>query len=190
MQALASMASFSDAHEWKAIPVIAANVTRAILPAQSQIWAVLRKEDDSKRLHYSLACTFLGRMCLSGDIYDLTEAQWSIVQEAISLYKECAPVIKAGRNFRFGPHVKSYNHLQGWQAICRQSKAGTQMLVVLHSFEECGDCLTVDLPVEVTKSWKSQEIFCRDGVQAEINGNQLVVHGLQEYDGVVCLLSC
>ena len=36
MQALSSMASFSDAHECNAIPVIAANVTRAILPAQSR----------------------------------------------------------------------------------------------------------------------------------------------------------
>ena len=84
MQALTSMASFSDAHECQAIPVIAANVTRAILPAQSQIWAVLRKDDDDKRLHYSLANTFLGRMCLSGDIYDLSDAQWNIVDEAIS----------------------------------------------------------------------------------------------------------
>ena len=68
MQAVTSMASFSDAHEWQAIPVIAANVTRAILPAQSQIWAVLRAKDDEKRLYYSLSNTFLGRMCLSGDM--------------------------------------------------------------------------------------------------------------------------
>ena len=64
MQAVTSMASFSDAHEWQAIPVIAANVTRAILPAQSQIWAVIRSKDDEKRLYYSLSNTFLGRMCL------------------------------------------------------------------------------------------------------------------------------
>lgn len=189
MQALASMASFSDAHEWKAIPVIAANVTRAILPAQSQIWAVLRKDDDSKRLHYSLACTFLGRMCLSGDIYDLTEVQWGIVQEAISLYKECASVIKSGRNFRFGPHVKSYNHLQGWQAVCRKSEDGGQMLVVLHGFEKCGDSVKIELPGGATKSWKISQVFAREGVQVSLAEKQLFVQGLEEYDGVVCLLN-
>ena len=190
MQALASMASFSDAHEWTAIPVIAANVTRAILPAQSQIWAVLRKDDDSKRLHYSLSATFLGRMCLSGDIYDLTEAQWNIVQKAISLYKECAFVIKKGHNFRFGPHVKSYNHLQGWQAVCRKSDAGNQMLVVLHTFEKCEGCVAIDLPGKATDGWKPLQVFAREGVQVKIQENKLCVQGLEEYDGMVALISC
>lgn len=129
-------------------------------------------------------------MCLFGDIYDLTEVQWSIVQEAISLYKECAPVIKSGRNFRFGPHVKSYNHLQGWQAVCRKSEDCGQMLVVLHSFEECNERLVIDLPGEDVESWKVQAVFGRDGVQAELQGAQLSVQGLETYDGVVCLISC
>lgn len=189
MQALASMASFSDAHEWKAIPIIATNVTRAILPAQSQIWAVLRKDDDSKRLHYSLSATFLGRMCLSGDIYDLTEAQWSIVQDAIDLYKECAPVIKAGRNFRFGPHVKSYNHLQGWQSVCRRGEESNQMLVVLHTFEKCESCVTIELPGEATDGWKLTKVFGRDAIQVMTQENKLWVQGLEEYDGVVAVIS-
>ena len=190
MQALASMASFSDAHEWKAIPVIAANVTRAILPAQSQIWAVLRKDDDSKRLHYSLSATFLGRMCLSGDIYDLTEAQWSIVQDAIDLYKECAPVIKAGRNFRFGPRVKSYNHLQGWQSVCRKSDTDNRMLVVIHTFDSCGQDLSIELPGKGTVCWKLLEVFSREGIEIKVQDNRLSVQDVEEYDGVVALLFC
>lgn len=190
MQALASMASFSDAHEWTAIPVIAANVTRAILSAQSQIWAVLRKDDDSKRLHYSLSATFLGRMCLSGDIYDLTEEQWNIVQKAIFLYKECAPVIRKGRNFRFGPRVKSYNHLQGWQAVCRKSDVGNQILVVLHTFEKCEECVAIDLPGKATDGWKPLQVLAREGVQVNIQENKLCVQGLEEYDGMVALISC
>ena len=75
MMELVSQASFSDAHETLAIPVIAANMHRVIQPAQSQIWAVLRAKDDADRLTYSLTSTFLGRMCLSGDIYDLTAKQ-------------------------------------------------------------------------------------------------------------------
>lgn len=188
MQALASMASFSDAHEWKAIPVIAANVTRAILPAQSQIWAVLRKDDDAKRLHYSLACTFLGRMCLSGDVYDLTEAQWSIVQEAIELYKKCAPIIKLGRNYRFGTQVKSFNYLQGWQAVCRKSENGEQVLVVIHTFEECGGSVTITLPDESEASFKVAKCFGRERIQAEVREKLLQVKNLEPYDGVVCLL--
>ena len=149
---------------------------------------MLRKDDDSKRLHYSLACTFLGRMCLSGDIYDLTEAQWSIVQEAIALYKECAPVIKSGRNFRFGPHVISYNHLQGWQAVCRKCEDGKQMLVVLHTFEQCADCVRIALPGDAADKWKLAKIFCRENVKFDIQDNQFRIQSPEDYEGVVCLL--
>ena len=188
MQALASMASFSDAHEWKAIPVIAANVTRAILPAQSQIWAVLRKEDDEKRLYYSLACTFLGRMCLSGDVYDIKDWQWEIVQRAINFYKMCAPVIKNGRNFRVGPHVKSYNHLKGWQAVCRKSADEQELLVVLHTFEECEPGQTISLAEFAEGDWQIDGSLSRDEVQVKVSDGVLTVSNLQEYDSLVCLL--
>ena len=188
MQALASMASFSDAHEWKAIPVIAANVTRAILPAQSQIWAVLRKDDDEKRLYYSLACTFLGRMCLSGDIYDIKDWQWEIVQKAIDFYKVCAPVIKQGRNFRVGSHVKSYNHLKGWQAVCRRSADEQELLVVLHTFEECENSQSIALAEFAGGEWQIADVLAREDVQASLGAEGLTVTGLQEYDSFVCLL--
>lgn len=189
MQALASMASFSDAHEWKAIPVIAANVTRAILPAQSQIWAVLRKDDDEQRLRYSLAGTFLGRMCLSGDIYDIGKWQWDIVGEAIELYKKAAPVIKKGRNFRVGPHVKSYNHLQGWQAMCRTSEDGSQMLVVVHTFEDCEEYLDITLPGEMAESWRMDSVFQRKDIFAKVQDGKLCISNLKAYDGAVYLLN-
>lgn len=188
MQELCSMASFSDAHEWKAIPVIAANVTRAILPAQSQIWAVLRKEDDEKRLYYSLSNTFLGRMCLSGDVYDLKEWQWEIVEEGIRFYKKCAPVIKDGRNFRQGPYVKSYNHLRGWQAVCRKSTGTGQMLVTVHTFEEAPEVIEVVLPEEDGAAWKISGEFCRSKITVQMLENRLLLSGMTEYDGAVLLL--
>lgn len=187
MQELCSMASFSDAHEWKAIPVIAANVTRAILPAQSQIWAVLRKKDDEKRLYYSLSNTFLGRMCLSGDVYDLEDWQWKITEESIRLYKLCAPIIKEGRNYIQGPKVASYNHLRGWQAVCRKQENGSKMLVVAHTFEEAPETLEITLPGEES-SWKLAESFCRKGISASVQGNTMKIIGMAEYDGAVLLL--
>ncbi|HWT74447.1 MAG TPA: glycoside hydrolase family 36 protein, partial [Mobilitalea sp.] len=87
MMRACSMASFSDAHECREIPIIAANLHRVILPRQSQIWAVIRKEDDLKRIAYSIANTFLGRMCLSGDVTDLSKDSWKVIDEGISFYK-------------------------------------------------------------------------------------------------------
>ena len=59
---------------WR-FPLIAANMHKVIRPEQrSQIWAVLHTGDSDNRIF--IHAVLLGRMCLSGDIYDLSEAQW------------------------------------------------------------------------------------------------------------------
>lgn len=135
MLGLTSMSSFSDAHECEEIPIIAANMHRVMLPRQNQIWAVLRKTDSLQRMVYSLAATMLGRMCLSGDIHELREEQWSVLDKAIAFYKRVAPVIKAGTTERFGPLVRSYRHPKGWQGMMRTSDDGSEILIVVHTFE-------------------------------------------------------
>lgn len=188
MMELCSMASFSDAHEWNAIPVIASNVTRAILPAQSQIWAVLRKQDDEKRLYYSLCSTFLGRMCLSGDVDTLKDWQWEIVEESIAMYHKCAPTIRNGRTFRRGPLNKSYHHLKGWQAVCRRSEAEDSLMVVVHSFEEQQGRLTVELPSERAGKWKKKGELHRNGISVCVCEDRLVIDGMGTFDGAVLIL--
>jgi len=129
-----AMASFSDAHETAEIPIIAANLHRAILPRQSQIWAVLRKDDSLKRIGYSMVNTFLGRMCLSGDVAELTDAQWDVIQRGIDFYKLVSYIIKEGISHRIGPHITSDRHPQGWQCIKRIAPNGDALLV-LHIFD-------------------------------------------------------
>lgn len=187
MQALTSMASFSDAHEWQTIPVIAANVTRAILPAQSQIWAVLRKTDDDKRLHYSLTNTFLGRMCLSGDIYDLSAEQWKTVDEAIGLYKRCNHLISLGRNYRSGPFQKSYNDLNGWQAVTRVSLGKSQMMTVINTFANFKGTLKISLP-ENAATYSISQVFARPNIKVAIKQNCLVIKNAQDFEGIVVLM--
>lgn len=69
-----------------------------------------------QRLRYSLAATFLGRMCLSGGIGALGPEAWATVQEAITLYQQAAPVIKHGISRRCGAVGASWRHPRGWQA--------------------------------------------------------------------------
>ena len=186
MQAVTSMASFSDAHEWQAIPVIAANVTRAILPAQSQIWAVLRAKDDEKRLYYSLSNTFLGRMCLSGDMSTISEEQWKIVDKAIAFYRKCADIIKDGRNYRYGSYQDSYNELKGWQSVVRNAGDGNSALAVISTFAMSGK---TELELELPKKFTSFECFSRTGIDIELNGQKIVVAGVSDFDGLVLRLS-
>ena len=192
MQAVTSMASFSDAHEWQALPVVAANVTRAILPAQSQIWAVIRAKDDEKRLYYSLSNTFLGRMCLSGDMSTISKKQWKVVDEAISFYKKCAPVIKNGRNYRFGPYQNSYNDLKGWQAVVRVAEDGKSLVAVVNTFAMNGET-SVEFKLPSIAGLKKQgsaltdslKCFKRNGINVDITKGKVVITNLSDYDGLV-----
>src|SRR5882724_7359412 len=107
------MSSFSDAHELVEIPIIAANLHRLMLPRQSQIWAVLHASDSEARLCYSLAATFLGRMCLSGEIAELSTEQWALAKEAQRHYRLAAPIIKNGMSRCFGERGASWRHPRG-----------------------------------------------------------------------------
>ena len=129
-----SMASFSDAHECEEIPVIAANLHRAIHPAQSQIWAVIRKGDSPKRIAYSMINTFLGRMCISGDVTELTEDQWELIDRGMEFYRKISPVIREGQSYRYGPKMQSVRHPEGWQALLRVAQCG-KAYAVIHMFD-------------------------------------------------------
>lgn len=126
------MASFSDAHECPEIPVIAAQLHRLILPGQSQIWAVLRKEDSLRRLNYSLVNTFLGVMCLSGDVLELSREQWQLVDESIAFFKAVRGIIRDGVSTLYGDVAPAWREPVGWQAVCRTAEEGS--LVVAHTF--------------------------------------------------------
>lgn len=149
MMSLCSMASFSDAHESEEIPIIAANLHRCILPRQSQIWAVIRENATLKRIAYVMSSTFLGRMCLSGDVTNLTEKQWSMIESGIAFYKKAMPVIKHGYSYIYSFKSGSDRHPRGYQAVVRvQTEPGLiedgfniyegkheKALVVIHTFE-------------------------------------------------------
>lgn len=185
MMELFSMASFSDAHECVSGPIIAANVHRAIQPAQSQIWAVLRADAEDRRLRYVLAGTFLGRMCLSGDIEELSDAQWQMVDDAIAFYRRCAAVIRDGTTYRFGPEVQSYAHPEGYQVIVR--KTDNQAVAVIHTFANCG---AIRETIPALAGSRMQGVFGAAGITPCLREQGvLCVERMQEFDGLVLLFS-
>lgn len=182
MLALTAMSSFSDAHEAVEIPIIAAGLHRLMLPRQSQIWAVLRAGQTDRRLAYSLAATFLGRMCLSGEIGELGPAQWAIATRAIDLYRKAAPIIKHGTSRRFGETGASWRHPAGWQAVRRVASDGSRILVVLHTFAGAPSEVAIPLP---PGAWAVESTF--PGAVAECGG-VLRVCELADFDGKVFIL--
>jgi alpha-galactosidase len=185
MIARSAMSSFSDAHESLEIPIIAANMHRAMLPRQSQIWAVLRKEDSPRRLVYSLSATFLGRMCLSGDLHDLSAEQWMLVEGAMEFYTRIAHLVKSGESRRFGSAVASYRHPEGWQAVRRISKTGNEALVIAHSFGNLSAPGRINVPLPAQRDWEISKMFSTGNTSAASFDNDLSVSFSGSFDACV-----
>jgi len=181
-----AMSSFSDAHELVEIPIIAANLHRLMLPRQSQIWAVLHRADTDQRLIYSLAATFLGRMCISGEITELSAAQWELVLRMQVLYGKAAPIIREGTSRRFGGMGESWRRPTGWQAVVRTSGDARRALVVLHTFANPPATIHVPLPSLTYGSWDIDEMF-HDGPR--IADGALIWKNPEPFSAAVLLLS-
>ena len=169
LMAVSDMASFSDAHECAEIPIIAANLHRVILPAQSQIWAVLQAEDSIRRINYSLVNTFLGVMCVSGDVIHLSSEQRRKVEEGTDFYRQVRHIIRDGRSAFFGEVSDSWRHPEGWQAVVRT--AGNETLAVIHTFGGA-------FPEKITLPAKAEKILrvmCSEGNRAMLADGNLTV---------------
>ena len=181
-----AMSSFSDAHELPEIPIIAANLQRLILPRQSQIWAVLHAADSNRRLDFILASAFLGRMCLSGEIDRLSDAQWSRVKEAMAFYRQAMPIIRDGTSRRFGDIGQSWRHPSGWQGVVRVSTDGQSALVVLHTFANMPlTPLHAPLP---EGDWKVVKTFGNSG-SVSIDDGAIIWSGAEPFSAKVALLA-
>ncbi len=183
MLALASMASFSDAHESQEIPIIAANLHRLILPRQSQIWAVLHASDTPQRLIYSLASGFLGRLCLSGELDELDGKQWSLVHQVIHFYNRVALIIKNGRS-RLYQHIgSSWQHPQGAQAVLRTTRDNRQALLVAHTFAKP---LPVEMIIDLPQgNWRVVDVLPGTSIALQLIGNRLRLQPAREFEGYV-----
>ncbi|MBR2854940.1 MAG: alpha-galactosidase, partial [Clostridia bacterium] len=167
LMAVTDMASFSDAHECAEIPIIAANLHRVILPAQSQIWAVLQANDSIRRINYSLINTFLGVMCISGDVIHLSEEQWRKVDEGTDFYRRVRHIIRDGVSAFFGEVSESWRHPEGWQAVVRT--AGEETLAVIHTF---GGHIPEKIPLPV-KAGKILGVMCSEDNRITLEDGKL-----------------
>ena len=165
-----AMSSFSDAHECMEIPIIAANLHRVMQPRQSQIWAVIRQEDTPQRIVYLLVATMLGRMCISGDVTNLSDTQWKFIEDGMAFYKQVAPIIRDGRTEWFGEATCSYRHPQGWQGILRHGDNGDALCVFHHFDDASTERMEVHLP---DSAYGLADVYTANG-SVTLEGNRLV----------------
>ena len=181
---LADYLSFSDAHEEKEIPVIAADLQQLVLPQKSQIWAVLRKTDDAKRIVYSVCAGMYGVLCISGDVHDLAKDKWELALRGVYLYKKISPVIVGGFTKRYGPFQNSNRDLREYQTAIRYGCNG-EALVITHVFYH-EQLLSVSIPLD--GEYKIAEIYEIGDHKVRINGTEIVMEFAESFDALAILL--
>lgn len=141
---ITDLSSFSDASESVENPYIALNLHNLIDPSKELVWAVVHNDDSKERLVYSLASSFLGRVCLSGDIDILSDWQEKIIKKGLDFYKKLSYVIKNGVTKVYGNRGKSMRYPTGVQIAVRRVK--NQILVVYHGFDKSDGKFEIEIP--------------------------------------------
>ena len=141
---VADMCSFSDAHECKEIPLVAANISRVIPARQNQIWATLRKEDTRERIVWSVSAAMFGRVCISGDVHLLNGEQIAALKEGIAFYEQIKDIVARGKPLLCDCDIESYREPVGRQVYVKESEDGNKRLVLAHFFADASD-VTVDV---------------------------------------------
>lgn len=171
-----NMASFSDAHECDEIPVVAKNVLRLIEMRKSQIWAVIHKEQDLQKIYYKVTGGMLGRICISGDVLELSDEQWKAIDDGVKFHEGNYDYLLDARTRFLGTPIVSARHPTGWQAVERIRPEG--MLIVAHTFRNAPETVELDCEGEI------EAVCARDGIRAELRDGKLVLSGLRNFDGV------
>lgn len=178
---LTAMSSFSDAHECRELPFIAANLQRLVLARQNQIWVVINEYLTEKEVYYRLASGFLGRFCLSGNIEGLSVEKWNLVKRAMEFYKDITEIIKYGTVRVQRTENSNMQHLEGIQIVERMYKK--RNLIVIHSFSQVD---VYSQSIEISGGY----ILSKQGSQhisAEIEKNILTVKNMKAGEGLVLL---
>lgn len=180
MMEVSTLTSFSDVHEGVEIPYVAANMHCLMFPAQELIWAVLHEDDSRERLIYSLAATFMGRMCLSGDVDMLNPQQKEILKNATEFYDSLDNIILNGDTKIYGNRGRNMRYPQGTQVFVRATK--NEMLVVCHGFENAGDKIEITIPdgFAISKTFYSEKI--------SVKGQKLVIDKMNDFTAEAVLL--
>ena len=91
--------------------------------------------------------TCFGVMCISGDVFDLSEIQWEYVQKGMEFYRAVSHIIRDGRTFYYGTGQESWRKPSGWQGVLRYTKDRKEALCIFHRFESDED-VWIDLKLD------------------------------------------
>lgn len=181
MMDITAMSSASDTHEGYEGAVVAANLHYLTPPRQNQIWCTLKPQYSKERFSHIISGGFLGRLCWSGLIAELSKEQFNEMLKAEELYEKVSPIIKRGNSYIYRTDICSFYSPTGTQAVVRYSEDEKEALVVCHSF-----CQAKQLEIKLKGEYKIKEALY--DIECEIKGNSLILNPHAQFCGNVYLL--
>ncbi|MBR4099508.1 MAG: alpha-galactosidase [Clostridia bacterium] len=180
---ITAMSSASDTYEGYECAIVAANLHYLTPPRQNQIWCTLKPEYSKERFSYIISQGFLGRICWSGFINELSEEQLQEMFKAEEFYEKVSPIIKHGDSYIYRTDICSFYSPTGTQAVVRHSEDKRQALVVVHSFENAKQ-----LEIGLEGEYSISDSFYDDNIDIQIFGNKLTISPQKDFVGDVILL--
>ncbi len=154
--ALGDMCSFSDAHEGPEGAVIACNLHRYMPPRKMQIWATIKSDYGYDETVFTMVKSMLGRVCLSGKVFDREEKILSAIRDGVRFYGEIKDIVRDGDTVNISSeNISSYRDIHGTQTLDRVSADGTKMLRYLFIIGKLNAKIASALPegFKVAKSY-------------------------------------
>ena len=123
-------------------------------------------------------------MCISGDVWQLSEQQWKVLDDGIAFYKKLAPIIKKGFTTRYGNEISSYRNPIGWQGILREGENG-QAFVLLHGFRQAAG---TEVSVPVPEGYQIADIYSYEPEEPVIKDGKLFLRFREDMKAVAVYL--
>ena len=179
---MGNMVSFSDAHFGKEGVPIAMGLHRVIPPSMLQIWAEMQNRHSDERTQYILSKAMLGRICVSGDMCNLSENKKNLIQQAFVFYEKIKDVINNGETVKivdFSTDLNDIENKEFWLVRETEEK-------ILVYFFETGDAsakreIVIDNDYEIETLWgngKCEKEGCKLTIQKqskEYNSNVVLL---------------
>lgn len=181
MMDITAMSSASDTHEGYECAIVAANLHYLTPPRQNQIWCTLKPDYTKERFSYIISQGFLGRLCWSGLIADMSKEQLQEMFNAEDFYVRVAPIIKHGESYVYRTDSFSFYNPTGTQAVVRYSEDRSEALVVAHSFNKAKE-----IQIELDGEYIVSETLYDSS--AKIENNKLILFPVNNFAGNVYLL--
>ncbi len=182
MMDITAMSSCSDTHEVLEIPIVAGGLHYLIPPRQSQVWCSLQSFYPDNRTKYIIAGGFLGRLCWSGKLLELSDKQYKMMVDAEDLYIKVSHIIKRGNSYIYATNRASYGHPSGTQIVARYSEDESELLLVIHSMHSC-----CDFEIQLFGNYEICDMLYDDN-NITVSGNKFSVKGQEDISGNVVYL--